>query len=536
MKDKLQFKITWMMTALVTAVLIAAGLMLMGHTALSHYRTFDARIRRSFDQTHTAALQTAFAADPSAAPLQESIAQTRALWDQSAHLHFCILRGDTVIYTDGDGGSLPLRRNLQAVQKGEKSGANHLFGGLPSYALALEGEYTFYIWDDGTALAAQLREIGVLFLPVLAIAWVLAAVLSMILARTITKPILRLTDRAEQLSLGVSLGPSDIKRNDEIGTLDRTFDEMAAKLQQTIARLTLMIDQMPMPVCAMSEGEILHQNKLFADLPDLPFSIACGKGRAWIGKTEYDWFISEFYDNAFLIVLQDVTPFTDLDRARRSFVADVSHELKTPLTVLRTYSETLADPAPIDPTMQKNFLQTMLSECDRMDHIVGQLLTLSRLESAPQTVTQSVDLVPLVRAQCDALALAMQQKGQSLHLSLCDSALSAVTADEAERILSNLLSNALRYGGEGGDITLSLETDGKQTVLTVEDNGIGIAEEHIPRIFDKFYRVDTARARATGGTGLGLSIVQEIVTLRGGEIKVQSEIHKYTRFTVTLPC
>ena len=534
MRDKLQFKITLMMTALVTAVLLVAGLLLMGHTALSHYRSFDAWARRAFDESTLQQLTASFSEKKQPSSLLPAIQKGRAMWEVSDHLHFTLLREDTVVFTDGDGGSVPQSAALRSVRRGEKSGINPLFGTLPTFAVALDETHIFYVWDDGSSLFARLREIGVLLLPVLAIAWVLAAVLSFILARTITRPILRLTGRAEALAKGAALSPAEAYRKDEIGSLDRTFDEMAAKLQQTIARLTLMIDQMPMPICAMSEGKILHQNSLFAALPSLPLEIQPGCGRVTIDKKEYDWQISSFYDNGYLIVLQDITPFTELDRARRSFVADVSHEMKTPLTVLRTYTETLADPAPVERELQQKFLQTMLSECDRMDHMIGQLLTLSRLESQTEAVNERIDLVPLTRRITDAFSLSMAQKGQTLSLSLCDSAPVYLTEEEAERIITNLLSNALRYGGEKGEISLSLQYDGKRATLVVEDNGIGIAEEHLSRIFDKFYRVDTARARATGGTGLGLSIVKETLEKRGGFVQVESKLGEFTRFTVKI--
>ena len=176
----------------------------------------------------------------------------------------------------------------------------------------------------------------------------------------------------------------------------------------------------------------------------------------------------------------------------------------------------------------------MLSECDRMDHMIGQLLTLSRLESQTEAVNERIDLVPLTRRITDAFSLSMAQKGQTLSLSLCDSAPVYLTEEEAERIITNLLSNALRYGGEKGEISLSLQYDGKRATLVVEDNGIGIAEEHLSRIFDKFYRVDTARARATGGTGLGLSIVKETLEKRGGFVQVESKLGEFTRFTVKI--
>ena len=222
---------------------------------------------------------------------------------------------------------------------------------------------------------------------------------------------------------------------------------------------------------------------------------------------------------------------------RREFVANVSHELRTPLTSIRTHAETIAVTNDIPEDKEKEFIGIIINESDRMAKIVQDLLELSRLDSG--TSVLSVDNFSIERSIRDvyaAIALEAKKRGQELNLEL-EWKLPSIKGDQAriEQVLMNIMSNALKYTPDGGKIDVFSGTSGDDLWVRIEDTGVGIPEEDLTRVFDRFYRVDKARTRESGGTGLGLSIAKEIVTKHGGNIEIKSAQGKGTAITVTLP-
>ena len=240
-----------------------------------------------------------------------------------------------------------------------------------------------------------------------------------------------------------------------------------------------------------------------------------------------------------IAVIHDITEQRKLDEARREFVANVSHELRTPLTNIRSYTETLTDAAgelPIET--EKQFLGVISSETDRMTRIVTDLLTLSKLDYGRMDLRMTrFSLRDMLRGVSKAMRLNAEENGHTLIDELPDD-LPRVVADR-ERIeqgVINILSNAVKYTPKGGHIHLSACTlSGNRVRITVEDDGIGIPKEDVPRLFERFYRVDKARSRAAGGTGLGLAIAKEIIEQHEGKIALASEYGKGTIVTITLP-
>jgi two-component system phosphate regulon sensor histidine kinase PhoR len=238
-----------------------------------------------------------------------------------------------------------------------------------------------------------------------------------------------------------------------------------------------------------------------------------------------------------VVVARDVTPFVRLDQVRRDFVANVSHELKTPLAAIRGLAETLRDGALDDPATATRFLGRLLEQCRRLEATLEDLLTLSRLESpAAPKQRVPVDTVELVRVAAETLAPLAAERGVELVVGTGEEpAIVAGDPDALERLLLNLLDNAVKYNRAGGQVRVAVEVEPRSVVLTVADSGIGIAPEHLGRIFERFYRVDRGRARAEGGTGLGLAIVKHVAQLHGGQVEVESQPGAGTTFTVTLP-
>jgi two-component system phosphate regulon sensor histidine kinase PhoR len=245
-----------------------------------------------------------------------------------------------------------------------------------------------------------------------------------------------------------------------------------------------------------------------------------------------------------LVSFVDVTPLREADQMRRDFVANVSHELRTPLTALLGFIETLRGAARDDPGARDRFLGIMEREAERMNRLVKDLLSLSRVEEAERVrPTDPVDLPALISSV--ALTLAPVAEAQEVRLTveaMPDLPEIPGDADQLMQVLTNLVENAIKYSGRGSDVFVSLTTDEHDPILRapaatirVRDTGEGMDPVHIPRLTERFYRVDSHRSREMGGTGLGLAIVKHIVNRHRGRIRIESEPGQGSTFSVILP-
>jgi len=236
-----------------------------------------------------------------------------------------------------------------------------------------------------------------------------------------------------------------------------------------------------------------------------------------------------------LLMSRDVTHLEAVARMRRDFIANISHELKTPLTVISGFLETLQE-LELDPKQRTRFLQLMQEQAKSMQRLVEDLLTLSALESEQNLPAENAfAVVPLLlRLSSDAKALSLGQHAVTLEIG--DAATVLGSRDELASAFGNLVSNAIRYTPAGGTITLAWRVDADGSgVFAVADTGIGIAPEHLPRLPERFYRVDRGRSRATGGTGLGLAIVKHVLLRHQAELEISSTPGKGSTFAVRLP-
>jgi two-component system, OmpR family, phosphate regulon sensor histidine kinase PhoR len=242
-----------------------------------------------------------------------------------------------------------------------------------------------------------------------------------------------------------------------------------------------------------------------------------------------------------VVVARDTTELARLMEMRRDFVANVSHELKTPLSAIRGYAETLRDGALAEPATAARFTERILRQCRRLQALLDDLLTLSRLESLERTPPhEPVDLAAIVHRAVDLMSSAAGEKQVALSLAEPGGPrpyLPPVLGDAEglERLVVNLLDNAVKYNRPSGEVAVRLAEEDGRALLEVADTGIGIPQEALPRIFERFYRVDKGRAREEGGTGLGLAIVKHVVQAHGGEIEVLSRVGKGSTFRVHLP-
>ncbi|MEA2553453.1 MAG: two-component system, OmpR family, phosphate regulon sensor histidine kinase PhoR [Fimbriimonadaceae bacterium] len=235
-----------------------------------------------------------------------------------------------------------------------------------------------------------------------------------------------------------------------------------------------------------------------------------------------------------MLVLVDVTELRRLETVRRDFVGNVSHELRTPLASIRAIAETLQDGAIADEDVAQGFLSTIVQETDRLARIAADLLILSDAESK-EPEKSYFDLTELLKEVVERFKPHAAESGLSLALEAEKPLQLLASRDQVEQVVVNLVSNATKYTPSGGKVLVRAHKQDENVVLDVIDNGIGIMHEHLPRLFERFYRVDKARSRASGGTGLGLSIVKHIVESHEGEIRVASEYNRGSTFTVMLP-
>lgn len=240
-------------------------------------------------------------------------------------------------------------------------------------------------------------------------------------------------------------------------------------------------------------------------------------------------------EEGFVVVVQDVTEQRRAEAVRRDFVANVSHELRTPLASLRAMAETLRDGALEDPAMAGRFLEQMVQEVDRMSRLVADLLDLSALEAGVVRLRwEELEAREVVEAVATRYARAAAQKGLALVVRPGGARVRG-DRDRLEQALGNLVDNAVKYTPPGGRVDVGVEVKDAEVCLVVEDTGPGIPPEHLPRVFERFYRADPSRSRAEGGTGLGLAIVKHVALVHGGRVVAANRPGGGARFEVVLP-
>jgi len=268
------------------------------------------------------------------------------------------------------------------------------------------------------------------------------------------------------------------------------------------------------------------------ELEDVELTGLDGTRRSWLMRT------AELADGNLLVRFLDRSEARAAEQMRVDFVANASHELRTPLSTLIGYAETLRERAEeIDPDTRGRFLGVVYDEARRMQRVVEDLISLSRIEAEKFTApTDAVDLAPLIDSAIRSAQRIAEERGSQL-IHDVDSELPPIAADSGQvlQLLDNLVTNALRYGEPGTPVTVAAHAEGPMVHLSVSDEGEGIAPEHIARVTERFYRVDTGRSRSLGGTGLGLAIVKHIVERHRGRLNIESELGRGTTMHVLLP-
>jgi two-component system phosphate regulon sensor histidine kinase PhoR len=403
------------------------------------------------------------------------------------------------------------------------------------------------------------------------------------LARGITRPLEDLTKAAEYVGEGAGAPRVLPEHEDEVGALGRTFNRMSTRLAQRMARLEADRQQLTAILGGMVEGvvgldagqRIVFANERAVQLLELPAGACVGRRlwevvrqrplldvvqRALSGteprREELSWSGAaarsltvhaaslpgappESAVRGAVLVLHDTSELRRLERLRQEFVANVSHELKTPLSVIKACIETLLDGVE-DAGHRTHFLEQIAGQSDRLHALILDLLSLARIESGDELFDfQAVPVGDVVHAAVERHRPRAEGRHQRLLVNGTGAEPDglAVWADEeaVETVLENLLDNALKYTPEGGEVRVGWQARDGQVLLEVADTGIGIPEADLPRIFERFYRVDKARSREMGGTGLGLSIVKHLAQAMRGSVRAASRLGHGTTFIVTLP-
>lgn len=417
---------------------------------------------------------------------------------------------------------------------------------------------------------------------VLSISLGLALVLIIILGSRITvrytKPIESATNVAIELAKGNYRARTYEDRLDETSMLSSSINILARNLQEMVNaqglqqdRLTTLIENMGSALLLIDHrGFVVLTNRTFRDFFNLKESqLKKVRYHEVIHYQEVNKLVEEIFMTeerlrkqillphkmdrkhyevygapiignndewkGIVVVFHDITELKKLEQMRKDFVANVSHELKTPITSIKGFSETLLDGAMNDPDTLKSFLDIILMESDRLQSLIQDLLELSKIEKHGfELFLNEEEVAGLIEDVMPILQEKAKSKDISLRMSFHSRGLAVVDSYRLKQVFINLVSNAIVYTPKGGDVQITIQEDPDKVYVSVKDNGMGISQEEMPRIFERFYRVDKARSRNSGGTGLGLAIVKHIIEAHEGNVEVESELNEGTTFTVTL--
>ncbi len=449
----------------------------------------------------------------------------------------------------------------------------------------VKGNVTEYVIRTSIPLVTLIESINVFSSRMAGIGFLillLSVLISLFISRRLSRPLLLLKSAANRFAKGDLSHDYSVYNNLETSELGKSMNVMAKQLDERIKKITIQKNEQNAILSSMVEGvvaldnndHIILINEAASQILEIEPQKAKGKSiQATIRNTEIFSFINQLHDkNGFLnkeisihsstgvevtvmfqgttlnglddtvngtvFVMHDITDIKSLENIRREFVANVSHELRTPLTTIKGFIETLQDGADDKPEDRKRFLKIMNNHVDRLNALIEDLLTISRLEREEEKEDVELEMVSVkeiidnVLEVCGPIA---DSKNITISIDIEESSSIMCAPSLIEQACINLLDNAINYSNDGDSITVTTGISGDTVEIHVIDNGPGIAKKHLPRLFERFYRVDKARSRKEGGTGLGLAIVKHIASLHKGTASVKSETGKGSEFILTFP-
>ena len=589
MYNSLYFKIILILVIFMITVMCVIGTILINSVNSFYMDEFTSQMERSFDGQLTNDLQDALRAEDPTAELMKILASHSGVLGIDDYRNYYILDENGGFLDGSDdtlGQSLSKTANMVAALRGTPENTQPLGADFADYAVRLDESGAvrlIYVKDSMDEMQQFSWMLFSIILYALMFGLIFAVILAFFLSKAITSPIQSLTRGAKLVAAGEFSHEIDVHSHDEIGTLTDTFNEMKKTLKNTLEevsgehqKLETVFTYLHDGVVAFTEdGHVLHINKSFkallgakydenftfsrlielfgieyapkynveyvdrgTDSEDRSFSDVMFDGRVLdvnFGNIRYT--ADNAQRNGVLAVIHDETGRYELDKSRREFVANVSHEMRTPLTSIKGACETILGDPEMEEDMENFFLRMAVDECDRMTRIVSDLLVRSRLDNkrTQWSITKFDPDAVLVHI-CEVMQVDAEAHGHKL-VYTAKRGLPEITADKerVEQVIINILSNAIKYTPDGGKIDLHAGIVEGDLEIRVKDTGIGIPEEDIPHLFERFYRVEKSRTSETGGTGLGLAIAKEIIEAHGGSISVESRPGAGTAVTVRLP-
>ena len=574
----LRTKMVMILVLLILALMAVVGSFLINGVGNYYIDEFYDQMTRVFSQDFILELQEeAVSSNGNPDQLKQLLmAQSDLGIDISQRNVYILNRQGHVLTSSDQSSEVAMTANLLAAMNGEVGQTGSIASDIMDLALPIEGgkwSYIVYILDNKLAVDDLTGRLFEIILQSLVLGLVICVILAFLLSQILITPIRALTTGTRQVAGGDFSQKLEVTSRDEIGTLTRNFNHMSQVLQNTISEVenertklsTLFLHMTDGVVAFGSTGTVIHSNPAairmlsramdpmttfeslfgnetqFSALLKLKRSeyLECQKR---VGERELELFMAPFSSDqtvgGAMVVIHDVTEQRKSEQTRREFIANVSHELRTPLTNVKSYAETILSAGEDLPgELRENFLGVIVSEADRMTRIVKDLLTLSKFDYGKMEMNISrFSFAEAVRNVHKAAALNAQGHGHTFNLECPDEPL-PVDGDQEriEQVIMNIVSNAIKYTADNGVITMTAGISGKYVYVKVSDNGVGIPEKDLPNLFERFYRVDKARSRATGGTGLGLSIAKEILQQHKGDIRIESVYGEGTDVTVSLP-
>ncbi len=407
------------------------------------------------------------------------------------------------------------------------------------------------------------------------IALIITTILGILLSRTITRPIADMRRQAVEMRKGNFSRKVKVYSDDEVGQLAYAFNELTDELMEANAtteaerrRLTSVLENMSDGVVATDRSlRVILMNDQARDMIGLAEEEAMGANLQNLLEfddeivipedgtmppklidlsTDEELFLVRAYFSpiqkhsgpitGLIVVLHDVTEQEQVEQDRREFVANVSHELRTPLTTMRSYLEVLAEGAYKDDELAPRFLETTQNETERMIRLVNDLLQLSKMDSKEYTMQKvKFDFIQFFNDIIDRHEMTKGETIQFRRKLMKRRVYVHADQDKMTQVIDNIITNAIKFSPEGGTITFRTMLRAKRLVIGIKDEGVGIPKSNLKKIFERFYRVDKARARNIGGTGLGLSIAKEVVSAHSGDIWAESEFGRGTTIYFTIP-
>lgn len=563
-----------MFVILVLAIMIVFGTFLQERITVFYHETFMSEMNVVFLPELTDQLFKAEKTENSAETLKNVLdVYSGRLGLNSNRNYFILDKTDGHFISGSQSYSDPeITANIIAAMAGKTGSATNVNLPYIDYAYPLS-RHIIYVKDNKQELLALNNNVIVIIAQALLIGILLSLVLGFFMSRTLTRPIANLTKKAQSISEGNYAQRIDVKSDDELGKLAATFNDMAVMIKNSMDEISREKNKLETVLQHMNDGVLAFDTDrrlilinseakamlgikddtsitfdsyfkslgLTVTMSELLYLKSMVKQEIEFGGKYFNAFFATFKsDNTALssgvvVVIQDLTDMQQLELSRREFVANVSHELRTPLTTIKTYAETMAESADNDD--DKHFLGVIVHEVDRMTRIVKDLLTLSSLDHRKLSIfKKEFSIDKLLYEVVTKLSVEARSLGKKItYTATTELPKICADRDRIEQVIINIISNSVKYTGDNGVIQVFAGFLYNEIYIKIKDNGIGIPKEDLPKVFERFYRVDKARSREKGGTGLGLSIAYEIIKLHGGTISIDSVRGEGTEVIIKLP-